>query len=116
MTIGGTVASGTYADFTARFPEFVPQGETLIKGSIEDAALMLSETAVSSSVYPAALRLLSAHLLALRLREVGMQIGAVQAQTFGALMSREWLNSTEYGAAFLGLVQSTVVERIGFVV
>lgn len=116
MAIGANVSSGTFDDFKARFPEFTPQGETIIKGSIEDAAKLLDETTVSSAIYPIALRWLSAHLLALRLREVGMQIGAVQASNYGQLMSQEWLCRTEYGQAYLGLIRSTVASTIGFVV
>ena len=116
MAIGATVSTTTYNDFIARFPEFVPQGETIIKGSIEEAAKLIDEATVSSTIYPTALAWLAAHLLALRLREVGMQIGAVNASIFGALMSKEWLSSTEYGQTYEGLIQSTVADRIGFVV
>lgn len=116
MAVGDSVSTATYNDFIARFPEFVPQGQTLIKASIEDAAKLLNETTISTSLYSSALLWLSAHLLAVRLREVGMQIGAVNASTFGALMSKEWLKSTLYGQSFLGLIETNALTCIGFVI
>ena len=116
MAIGDSVSTATYNDFIARFPEFVPQGTTIIKASIEEAAKLLNENTVSTSLYSTTLLWLSAHILAVRLREVGMQIGAVNASTFGALMSKEWLKTTLYGQAYLGMLESNANTSIGFVI
>ena len=118
MAIGDEVTTDQYQDFLARFPEFTPQGETIIKGSIQDAMKLMGLNVVPEAVYETALLWLSAHLLAVRLREVGMQIGAVQASTFGALMGVEsWFKTTLYGQAYWQLIESNSASiSIGFTI
>ncbi len=117
MDIGDEVTAQQYSDFIARFPEFTPQGETIIKGSIEDALRLIGLNSVPVSVYETALLWLSAHLLAVRLREVGMQIGAVQASTFGPLMgNKDWFKTTLYGQTYWQLIESNSAICIGFTI
>jgi hypothetical protein len=114
----------TTSTFLARFSEFQPQPTITVQACLEQAD---RETDVDTwgDLHDDATYWLTAHLLALRIREVGMFTGATPAKQYLSGGSREavdipftsyGLTATLYGQEFMRLEQSRVYSTIGFVV
>jgi len=111
------------ATFLARFAEFAPQAATTVQACLEQADRE-TDAAVWGDLHDDATYWLTAHLLALRIREIGMFTGATPASQFlgggrdnTKLPYHQYgLASTLYGQEFMRLEQSRVSSTIGFVV
>ena len=100
----------TYSGFLERFPEFSPHPSGIVNGAIESAS-----AAVSSDIFgdqtDRAVRFLAAHIIAIQLAQMGVQIGATDGKVYG-----NGLDATLYGQEFKRLTEAASSSLIGFVV
>lgn len=106
-----------------RFPEFAPQPPVTVQAVLEQADRETDEV-IWGDLHDDATYWLAAHLLAVRIREVGMFTGATPAKQYlGASQHSEDVpyhlasyTSTLYGQEFLRLEQGRNPLTIGFAV
>lgn len=111
------------ATFLARFAEFTPQAATTVQACLEQADRE-TDFAAWGDLHDDSTYWLTAHLLAVRTREIGMFTGATPASQFsgGGRDTTQvpynllGLASTLYGQEFMRLEQSRLPSSIGFVV
>jgi hypothetical protein len=116
-----TVSVSTFLD---RFSEFTNQSTAIVEACLGQADRETDEDAWGD-LHEDATYWLAAHLLAIRIREIGMFTGATPAKHFMAGSSRETVKvpytaygyvGTYYGQEFMRLEQSRLTSTIGFVV
>ena len=109
--------------FLSRFGEFQTQASTTVQACLEQADRE-TDADVWGDLHDDATYWLTAHFLALRIREVGMFTGATPAKQY-LTAGREntdlpylvySLSSTLYGQEFMRLEQSRLPHTIGFVI
>ena len=94
-----------------RFPEFTPHPSGIVNGAIESATADVS-TDVFGNQTDRAVRFLAAHIVAIQLTQMGIQIGATEGKVYG-----EGLDATLYGQEFKRLSDSASnASIIGFVI
>lgn len=112
----------TTAVFLARFNEFANQTTTTVSGCLQQADLE-TDPVVWGELHDDATYWLAAHLLALRIREVGMFTGATPAKHYlngpqaGSTTPFNFAGytTTLYGQEFMRLEQGRLPSTIGFV-
>jgi hypothetical protein len=120
------MATPTQAVFVTRFPQFGGQDTHIIQACLGQANREVSanvwddDDEREDSVY-----WLTAHLIAIQVREIGMMVGAVQAKQYqsGANLGEELVPfhlapyaTTLYGREFMRRETSRLPATIGFVV
>lgn len=106
------------ATFLSQFSEFANQPAATVAASLQQADIETDEV-VWGSLHDCATYWLAAHLLAIRIREVGMFTGATSAKQFFTNQQsgvHGGYGSTLYGQEFMRLEQNRVPPTIGFVV
>ena len=100
----------TYADFLDRFPEFTPHPSGIVNGALTEATADASED-VFGDQSARAVKHLTAHIVAIQLAQMGIQIGATEGKVYG-----KGLDATQYGQEFKRMLD-TVADSlsIGFV-
>ena len=86
--------------FLTRFPEFGEQSEEIIEGAIAEAGRAASPV-VWGSLHTDGVTYLTAHLLATRISQIGLQIDARSGAPTGTL-----IESTLYGQEYKRLLDS----------
>jgi hypothetical protein len=110
------------AEFVARFNEFGNQATATVEACLQQADRE-TDPAVWGDLHDDATYWLAAHLLALRIREVGMFTGATPAKHYlhgpqvGADTPYNYIgySSTLYGQEFMRLEQGRLPSTLGFV-
>ena len=100
----------TYASFLERFPEFTPHPSGIVSGAISEAAYDASEDLFGDQT-DRAVKFLAAHIIAIQLAQMGIQIGATEGKVYG-----EGLDATQYGQEFKRMLNTLPSSSIGFVV
>jgi len=101
----------TYASFLERFPEFTPHPSGIVNGAITEATADASADVFGSQT-DRAVKHLAAHIIAIQLAQMGIQIGATEGKVYG-----EGLNATQYGQEFKRMLETVAgSSSIGFVV
>jgi hypothetical protein len=101
----------TYANFLERFPEFTPHPSGIVNGAITEATADASADVFGSQT-DRAVKHLAAHIIAIQLAQMGIQIGATEGKVYG-----EGLDATQYGQEFKRMLQTVAgSSSIGFVV
>lgn len=101
----------TYSGFLNRFPEFSPHPSGIVNGAIESAAADVSSDIFGDQT-DRAVRFLAAHIIAIQLAQMGVQIGATDGKVYG-----NGLDATLYGQEFKRLSETASnASMIGFVV
>ena len=101
----------TYSGFLERSPEFTPHPSGIVNGAIESATADVS-TDVFGNQTDRAVRFLAAHIVAIQLTQMGIQIGATEGKVYG-----KGLDATLYGQEFKRLSDSASnASIIGFVI
>ena len=100
----------TYAGFLERFPEFSPHPSGIVNGAIESASADVSSD-ISGDQTDRAVRFLAAHIIAIQLAQMGVQIGATDGKVYG-----KGLDATLYGQEFKRLTEAASSSLLGFVV
>ena len=101
----------TYASFLERFPEFTPHPSGIVNGAISEATADASADVFGSQT-DRAVKHLAAHIIAIQLAQMGIQIGATEGKVYG-----EGLDATQYGQEFKRMLQTVAgSSSIGFVV
>ena len=100
----------TYAGFLERFPEFSPHPSGIVNGAIESASADVSSDIFGDQT-DRAVRFLAAHIIAIQLAQMGVQIGATDGKVYG-----EGLDATQYGQEYQRMLNSLSASTIGFVV
>ena len=101
----------TYASFLERFPEFTPHPSGIVNGAITEATADASADVFGSQT-DRAVKHLAAHIIAIQLAQMGIQIGATEGKVYG-----EGLDATQYGQEFKRMLQTVAgSSSIGFVV
>jgi hypothetical protein len=100
----------TYASFLERFPEFTPHPPGIVNGAISEASYDASEDVFGDQT-DRAVKFLAAHIIAIQLAQMGIQIGATDGKVYG-----EGLEATQYGQEFKRLTDSLPGTAVGFVV
>lgn len=100
----------TYSGFLQRFPEFSPHPSGIVNGAIESASADVSSDIFGDQT-DRAVRFLAAHIIAIQLAQMGVQIGATDGKVYG-----EGLDATLYGQEFKRLTEAASSSLIGFVV
>jgi len=101
----------TYARFLDRFPEFTPHPSGIVNGAITEATADASADVFGSQT-DRAVKHLAAHIIAIQLAQMGIQIGATEGKVYG-----EGLDATQYGQEFKRMLQTVAgSSSIGFVV
>ena len=100
----------TYADFLDRFPEFTPHPSGIVNGALSEATADASVDVFGSQT-DRAVKHLTAHIVAIQLAQMGIQIGATEGKVYG-----KGLEATQYGQEFKRMLD-TVADSlsIGFV-
>lgn len=91
-------------DFLQRFPEFGEQSPWVIEGALAEAAQSVPATPWSA-VHTEAVSYLTAHLLASRTVQIGMQVGTVTGSPMG-----EGMASTLYGQEYKRLLSGLALS------
>jgi hypothetical protein len=100
----------TYASFLDRFPEFTPHPSGIVNGAITEAAADVGD--VFGNQADRATKHLAAHIIAIQLAQMGIQIGATDGKVYG-----KGLEATQYGQEFKRMLETVVgASSIGFVV
>jgi hypothetical protein len=100
----------TYASFLDRFPEFTPHPSGIVNGAIAEAAADVGDAFGDQA--DRATRYLAAHVIAIQLAQMGLQIGATDGKVYG-----KGLDATQYGQEFKRMIETVVgSSSIGFVV
>lgn len=101
----------TYSGFLERFPEFSPHPSGIVNGAIESASADVSDDIFGDQT-DRAVRFLAAHIIAIQLAQMGVQIGATDGKVYG-----KGLEATLYGQEFKRLSETASnASMIGFVV
>lgn len=100
----------TYASFVERFPEFTPHPSGVVNGAISEATADTSEDVFGTNT-DRAVKFLAAHIVAIQLAQMGVQIGATDGKVYG-----EGLDATQYGQEYKRMLNSLSASTIGFVV
>lgn len=102
----------TYASFLDRFPEFVPHPSGIVNGAIEEASSDV-DLSVLGDQTDRAVKYLAAHIIAVQLAQMGIQIGATEGKVYG-----EGLDATQYGQEFNRMLRTSApgATTIGFIV
>jgi hypothetical protein len=100
----------TYAGFLERFPEFSPHPSGIVNGAIESASADVSSDIFGDQT-DRAVRFLAAHIIAIQLAQMGVQIGATDGKVYG-----KGLDATLYGQEFKRLTEAASSSLLGFVV
>lgn len=100
----------TYSGFLERFPEFSPHPSGIVNGAIESASADVSSDIFGDQT-DRAVRFLAAHIIAIQLAQMGVQIGATDGKVYG-----NGLDATLYGQEFKRLTEAASSSLIGFVV
>ena len=101
----------TYSGFLERFPEFNPHPSGIVNGAIESATADVSDDVFGNQT-DRAVRFLAAHIIAIRLAQMGVQIGATDGKVYGT-----GLDATLYGQEFKRLSEiASNASTIGFVI
>jgi hypothetical protein len=100
----------TYENFLERFPEFTPHPSGIVNGAITEATFDASEDVFGEQT-DRAVKFLSAHIIAIQLAQMGIQIGATEGKVYG-----EGLDATQYGQEFKRMLNTLPSSSIGFVV
>lgn len=111
------------AVFLERFNEFANQASATVQACLQQADRE-TDAAVWGDLHDDATYWLAAHLLALRIREVGMFTGATPAKHYlngpqvgsKASFVHSGYGTTLYGQEFMRLEQGRLPSTIGFVV
>ena len=101
----------TYSGFLERFPEFSPHPSGIVNGAIESATADVSDDIFGDQT-DRAVRFLAAHISAIQLAQMGVQIGATDGKVYG-----KGLEATLYGQEFKRLSETASnASMIGFVI
>ncbi|MFZ9998559.1 MAG: DUF4054 domain-containing protein [Candidatus Nanopelagicaceae bacterium] len=100
----------TYNGFLERFPEFSPHPSGIVNGAIESATADVSSDIFGDQT-DRAVRFLAAHIIAIQLAQMGVQIGATDGKVYG-----NGLDATLYGQEFKRLTEAASSSLLGFVV
>lgn len=100
----------TYASFLERFPEFTPHPSGIVNGAITEASYDASADVFGDQT-DRAVKFLAAHIVAIQLAQMGIQIGATDGKVYG-----EGLDASQYGQEFKRLLNSLPPTAVGFVV
>jgi len=101
----------TYAAFLDRFPEFTPHPSGIVNGAIDEATADASPDVFGSQT-DRAVKHLAAHIIAIQLAQMGIQIGATDGKVYG-----NGLDATQYGQEFKRMLETVAgASSIGFVV
>jgi len=100
----------TYGSFLERFPEFTPHPSGIVNGAISEATFDTSEDVFGEQT-DRAVKFLSAHIIAIQLAQMGIQIGATEGKVYG-----EGLDATQYGQEFKRMLNTLPSSSVGFVV
>ncbi len=111
------------AAFLERFSEFGNQASATVEACLQQADRE-TDAAVWGELHDDATYWLAAHLLAIRIREVGMFTGATPAKHYlngpqagkGTSFVHSGYTATLYGQEFMRLEQGRLPSTIGFVV
>jgi hypothetical protein len=100
----------TYAEFLYRFPEFTPHPSKIINGALLEATADASPDVFGSQT-DRAVKHLTAHIVAIQLAQMGVQIGATEGKVYG-----KGLEATQYGQEFKRMLETVAGSlSIGFV-
>ena len=100
----------TYASFLDRFPEFTPHPSGIVNGAISEATADASEDVFGGQT-DRAVKHLAAHIIAIQLAQMGVQIGATEGKVYG-----KGLEATQYGHEFKRMLETVAGSlSIGFV-
>jgi len=99
----------TYASFLDRFPEFSPHPSGIVNGAISEAYDASED--VFGDQTDRAVKFLAAHIIAIQLAQMGIQIGATEGKVYG-----EGLDATQYGQEFKRMLEKLPLSSVGFVV
>jgi hypothetical protein len=100
----------TYSSFLDRFPEFTPHPSGIVNGAITEATADASVDVFGDQT-DRAVKHLAAHIVAIQLAQMGVQIGATEGKVYG-----NGLDATQYGQEFKRMLNSLSSSTIGFVV
>lgn len=101
----------TYATFLDRFPEFTPHPSGIVNEAIAEATTDASQDVFGSQT-DRAVKHLAAHIIAVQLAQMGIQIGATEGKVYG-----KGLEATQYGQEFKRMLDTVAgSSSIGFVV
>ena len=100
----------TLSGFLERFPEFEPHPSGIVNGAITEASADVSEDIFGSQT-DRATKHLAAHIVAIQLAQMGIQIGATEGKVYG-----KGLEATQYGQEFKRMLETVAGSTsIGFV-
>lgn len=101
----------TYAAFLDRFPEFTPHPSNIVNGAVSEALADATEDVFGDQT-DRAVKHLAAHIIAIQLAQMGIQIGATEGKVYG-----KGLDATQYGQEFKRMLDTIAgSSTIGFVV
>lgn len=100
----------TYESFLTRFPEFTPHPSGIVNGAITEATADASSDVFGDQT-DRAVKHLAAHIIAIQLAQMGVQIGATDGKVYGS-----GLDATQYGQEFKRMLNSISSSTVGFVV
>jgi hypothetical protein len=101
----------TYASFLDRFPEFTPHPSGIVNGALDEATADATIDVFGSQT-DRAVKHLAAHIIAIQLAQMGIQIGATEGKVYGT-----GLEATQYGQEFKRMLDTIAGSAtIGFVV
>lgn len=90
----------TASAFLTRFPEFGEQSLSVVEGVLAEAG-RFTPVAQWGSIHTEAVSYLAAHILAMRVMQIGSQVGTTAGSPVGEL-----LNATLYGQEYKRLLNS----------
>ncbi len=99
----------TYATFLDRFPEFSPHPSGIVNGAITEASYDASSDVFGEQT-DRAVKFLAAHIIAVQLAQMGIQIGATDGKVYG-----QGLDATQYGQEFKRMLSNIPSSSVGFV-
>lgn len=106
------MADPTRAQFLARFPEFNEQSTDVVDGALGEAIRFCSTTGwtetYSLAVRNDAIQYLTAHTLAMRTMQIGLQVGSISGSPTG-----NRIDATLYGQEYKRVLDS--LPHCGFV-
>lgn len=101
----------TRESFLLRFPEFSPHPVGIVDGAITEATADVG-TGIFGDQTDRAVKHLAAHIIAIQLAQMGIQIGATEGKVYG-----KGLDATQYGQEFKRMLETVSAgSSVGFVV